>query len=349
MPQPDHPPDIARALAEAINDYGVAPLDDPARATAVVADLVADPHRSSAADIVALRCALEAVTSQQVTATRGRLDVTAAVASATASGVAPDLADRTVRLVATELDLETDEGAGGGGVWDGYLRWLVPAVAIAAVAIIAVVLVVAPWNGDDGTAAESSGDEVEGDDSGPDADETREPDTDGSGTDESATDGEEGQPPEEPSPVVVEPTGFTATFAPVREGAFLVERGWRVTPSQTEVIGIVRLSSPDGVATFGNHRELPPPGAVPGPEGLSWTPEPTALVNTTAVYNGIAVGAGEFVEFEFRAGLDPATPLTEADIVAWFEEWRPLAEGLRSALGEADALLAPVVEVITDE
>ena len=69
----------------------------------------------------------------------------------------------------------------------------------------------------------------------------------------------------------------------------------------------------------GLYRELAP--AIVG-DGLAvaWTPEPAQRINRVASFN-LTIQPGETIEVEFRAPLSGSEPLTEADVLAWFDFW----------------------------
>ncbi len=143
--------------------------------------------------------------------------------------------------------------------------------------------------------------------------------------------------------------GLQASFAPVREGAWIVDRGWRVTPGGDEFVGIARLSSPDGQAVSDNHREVPPPAVAGDVNAIEWTPKPTAQLQSVGVFQNLHVDdAEEFIELEYRVPLDPDQPIGVADMESWFTEWSQLRQDFM--LGSGDDLVEPIVTAgSTDE
>lgn len=311
---------IGLALGSVETTYGVSPLADPARATALVADLVGDPNRSSAADVAALRATL--VSLREVNGPGpSRIDRQATIDASVSSGLArPDATDM-LDVVLDSLGYESGDAAPKKSSTVPFLVGL--AVVVALSASVAGFLVLS--GGDDQDPNPEALDDVDPDD--PNRGETEPVATDANG-----------EPASDPEP---DRQGLTATFAPVREGPFVVERGWRVTPDQSELIGLVRISAPDGQSASGTHRELVP-SVVGDGSMVAWNPEPAQRVNTTAVFTAIEVGPGQILEIEFRAPLPTEEPFTEQDLLNWFEQWREQAEQLRP-LGDSDEILEPLV------
>lgn len=149
------------------------------------------------------------------------------------------------------------------------------------------------------------------------------------------------------SPALSSADGLLATFAPVREGAWMVERGWRIPPGGDEFVGVARLSSPDGQALTDNHREVPPPAVAGDVTAIEWTPEPTATLESVGVFQNLRVdGPDEFIELEYRVPLD-GQEVDVADMDAWFTEWQPIREEFM--IGGGDELVEPIVTAATED
>ena len=328
---------VASALQAAIDAHGVDPRIQPDRAVAITADLLASPGSRTSESINHLRLILRTLADWDAVGPLPYATVADAADRADLAPPAPKLTAEVLEVCGAALASEPSQELGNGTAENaGRRRWIAASV-VALTAVVATILWIGSGSDDDTVSPMSS---EPADDPTPDeapadgADEEAQP-----ATTEPATTTET-----DPSPTT---TGFLATFAPVRAGAFVVERGWRVTPDQTEFIGLVILRGPGGGAAAGNHRELPPTAIAQEENDVVWagSPSPTAVFTTTAVFNGIALGAGEQVEIEYRIALDDTLEITNQTLIEWFEDWLPDAELVRSALGESDSILEPVISI----
>ncbi len=337
-----------------MTEYQVRPLEEPARATSLVADLLADPSISTADSILALRrtlheaaqaadpTALTAASLAERVAANCRAPV--AVIGSTASSVlsALEIAEpegfvtqvRTREQIAPPVAPKRDRR---------YLK--VAAVALTAAALAAVIIVVG-LNVISSTTEPN--DTAANDTTTPTTDVADDVDqlvNDADGVDEVDPTADETPTDSEPEPTAI-PTGFTVSFAEAEEGVFIVDRGWRIVPSQDELIGIVRLTAPANAPASGLHAEVVPP--LPGATitSITWSPEPATVINRVARFN-VTVNPGEAFEIEFRSPITPDNDLTEADLSALVDPW---SEEMRQQrpLGESDQVFQPLIEP-TDE
>lgn len=334
---------LETALTQAITIFGVRPLDEPARTTGLVADLLADPHVPAADSIVALRAVLQqaANSGDPATVTAAQL----AERAADACNAPKWVVDSTTSSVLTALGIEqasppqpvADEhpvaprrGGGRNTVLMAVLGLLVVGAAMIAILLLSTGTQQADPGVEPTVSTEAPGTSISPDD------------TNGTIPPDDTT--APAKPDPEPEPVP-EPTGFTVTFGSAQEGEFVVDRGWRVTPNQDELVGIVRLGVAGDSPISGLHTELAPSVAGNG-TAIEWTPEPATVANRAARFN-LSLNPGEVLQIEFRAPISMEETLTEADVFAWFDEWSEQFEALRP-LGDSDALLQPVIESVTE-
>ena len=320
---------LESALREVTEQFDINPLVEPARATALVADLTASASSQSAVVIISLRQVLQELSTQP----SGPIVASDVAKAAIASGAARDNAADVTRIATSVLGLQLADELGKSNdderrepVNNKRLRMaLLSIIALATIAVGTFVVVELLDDGESVAVAEF-GDSEDGEEA----------------DDESQAEGGEETPAPTPDPATeTSASGFTVTFPSVAEGEFLVDRGWRVTTAGDEFIGIVRLSSNDNSAVSGLHQELVPGIAGDG-ASIAWDPPPATAINRVARFNISLDNPGDVLEIEFRTPISTEASLTEADLFVLFEEWSQEVVDLRP-LGASDELLQPVI------
>ncbi len=316
---------LERALAALPVNYGVDLLQQPRKAIGLVADLIAEPGVDRYAEFSAFRTATRQLVSQGVQR-GGSLPFDRVVRSCVDEGIAPSDARAAVEVIARQAGLE-DASTAASGSSPGTNWRLVGVVAAVAVGLAGGAFILLSADPDSpGTEVVSTSQSVETSLAPEDTDAATTTTTSASTT---------------TIPAVVEEVN--ASFQAVREGPFMVERGWRVPPDRETIIGVVRVSGVDGSAATGLHRELIPPLALDGDyASIEWLPQPVQRVNAVGVFD-ISVAAGEVVVIEYRAGLRPGGAVDETEVLVWYDDWAPKQEQQRP-LGDSDDLLAPLVD-----
>lgn len=304
--------DITEALRTAQKDFQTLPLDQPRKTSAIVADLIADPHRDSSAELTALRTLLLNLHDSQEA--DERLTREEAIARSVADGATREATRRVMSAIEDAVDLPLARSGAAPPNW----RW----AAVFAAVVAAVVLTLAR----------------------PDpADETPVSTVATTSTDASTT--ATAEPTTLPKATI---EGVLAEFPTVKEGQFLVERGWRVTPGASELVGLIRLTPNDPSGSAGIHRELAPPLAIPDSTSIEWNPVPNLITHHVASYT-ISLENEESFVIEFRVPLQTGETVTEVEVLAWFDAWKPAAESLRSVLGDSEEILEPILSTGSSE
>ncbi len=336
----------------AVERFGVNPATEPNRIIAIVADLAAQPGQRSAPTMHPLRTTLDiaAATPGSVVGDRRSRCLEHAVAAGVDARLAAGVFDIVVDETAPPPPPAPAPEPGAAGRPGGRL---IAAGVVALVAVIGVGAAFALRSGPDAaqpgttTAPAVVTSQVstvpppeviplEPADTNPA--ETTAPDT---APPDSVTNSSEPEPEVEPEPVLQPgPGALVAEFAPVSDGRFLVTRTWRV---EDEVVtATVQLENPGTTTITGLHREFPPPAAGVSADAAVWEPEPTSLVATIAVFAQLTLEPGETFIISYRAATT-STDLTEADVLEWYEAWRPEAEDLNAVLDESGDFPAPQI------
>lgn len=298
---------LDRAVRRA-QELGVDLLAEPQRAAAVVADLVGDPTRSSAAEVAALHGILTELS------TRGAgPGAEVAVDWRSTLEAHHDLAtlDRVWHPVSEALELRVAEPA-------GRPRWVLPAGGAAAAAVlVGGVLLLGPV--------------VDG------ATPSPEPTPDGDGSETTPADDD---PTPEPTEGVASQQRLFAYFAPVREGGFDVERGWTITEGG-DFIGLVRITVPDGGDATGLHREVVPPDVLAGGVTPTWEPRPASVVGPVANFPNIQLQGDQVLELRYVVPLPDGAIVDDPTLLGWYETWAEVAAEYRPVFGDTEPLVQP--------
>ena len=323
---------LEAALVDVTERFGIDPLAEPARATALVADLIASAGSNTGSAVISLRQVLQELSNKPA----GPINADDVTRAAIDRGALKEVAASITRIATDVLGLELteegqrftdDEGDRQEPKPSRFLRTALLTIVALAVIAVGTFLAIELLGGGQDTAAIVSDDDAQQSENGDFEDEAGEV--------------------EEPSDTATAPTreaspsGFTVTFPPVAEGDFLVDRGWRVTPDGNELIGIVRLTSGGTNAASGLHQELVPGIAGDG-TSITWNPAPATAINRVARFNVSLDNPNSVLEIEFRTPISTQSELTEADLLNLFEEWSQEIEDLRP-LGASDELLEPVI------
>jgi hypothetical protein len=135
-----------------------------------------------------------------------------------------------------------------------------------------------------------------------------------------------------------DPAPVEATFAPVREGAFMVQRNWEVEGDTLRASAILRPVSP---GTGGIHRQAIDPSRT-GPPTID-APQPDTYDDaaSTATYFDVSLREGEALQLAYVVSLPGS--LGKADIHELYRQWLPLREQAVPAIDARDPVPAPSV------
>lgn len=298
---------LDRAVQRA-EELGVDLLAEPQRAVAVVADLVGDPTRSSAAEVAALHGIL---TELSTSGARRGAEVAVGWRSTLEAHHDNATLDRVWHPVSAALELRVAKPA-------GRPRWLLPAGGAAAAAVlVAGVLLLGPVIDRAAPSPEAT------------------PEGDGRET----TPGDDHTTPD-PTEDVASQQRLFAYFAPVREGDFDIERGWTITEGG-DFIGLVRITVPDGGGATGLHREVVPPDVLAGGVTPTWEPRPASVVGPVASFPNIQLRGDQVLELRYVVPLPDGVLVDDPTLLVWYETWAEVAAEYRPVFGDTEPLVQP--------